>query len=139
MSSPLENFCGPGKPLKAEAPDAAEIAGLMRSGRARLTDARNELLALESRFDLSYNAAHAFCLAALRNAGYRADKRYIVFQLLSHTLNLGPEVWRVLSRCHDLRNKAEYGGDMAVDARIVADLLNATNQVLNAIENLPDT
>jgi len=138
MSSPLENLCGPGKPLKAEAPDAAEIAGLMRSGRARLTDARNELLALESRFDLSYNAAHAFCLAALRNAGYRADKRYIVFQLLPHTLNLGPEVWRVLSRCHDLRNKAEYGGDMAVDARIVADLLNATNQVLNAIENLLD-
>lgn len=136
MNSALENLCGPGKPLKSEAPDAAEFAGLMRSGRARLTDARNEALALESRFDLSYNAAHAFCLAALRYSGYRSDKRYIVFQLLPHTLNLGPAVWRVLSRCHDLRNKAEYGGDMMVDERIVMDLIEASSTVLQAIENL---
>ena len=68
MPSPLENLAGPGKPLLAEAPDAAEVAGLLRSGRARLTDAGNAALSLESRFDLAYNAAHAFCLADdLRN------------------------------------------------------------------------
>jgi hypothetical protein len=36
MPSAFENLCGPGKPLHAEPPDAAEIAGLTRSGLARL-------------------------------------------------------------------------------------------------------
>ena len=96
MTSPLENLAGTGKPLTAEPTDAAEFAGLLRSGTARLVDARNATLALESRFDLAYNAAHALCLAALRRHGYRARQRYIVFQVLPHTLGLGPEVWRVL-------------------------------------------
>ena len=30
MPQALDNLCGPGKPLKAEAPDANEIAGLLR-------------------------------------------------------------------------------------------------------------
>ena len=76
MHPALENLCGPGKPLKAEAPDANEIAGLLRTGSARLIDASNTSLALESRFDLAYNAAHALCLAALRRLGYRSANRY---------------------------------------------------------------
>jgi hypothetical protein len=66
MPPALENLCGPGKPLKPETPDANEITGLLRTGGARLHDAQNTTLALESRFDLAYNAAHALCLAALR-------------------------------------------------------------------------
>ena len=69
MQQALDNLCGAGKPLKAEAPDANEIEGLLRTGRARLLDARNTDLALESRFDLAYNAAHALCLSALRRKG----------------------------------------------------------------------
>ena len=38
MTSPLENLSGPGKALAAEPPDATETDGLLRSGRARLTD-----------------------------------------------------------------------------------------------------
>lgn len=41
MHPALENLCGPGRPLKAEAPDAHEFAGLLRTGMARLHDARN--------------------------------------------------------------------------------------------------
>src|SRR5688572_12205389 len=82
MPSAFENLCGPGKPLRPEPPDAAELAGLLRSGLARLTDAGNAALALESRFDLAYNAAHALSFAALRSHGYRSGNRYIVFQLL---------------------------------------------------------
>lgn len=59
MHPALDNLCGPGKSLKPEAPDANELAGLLRTGIARLHDARNTTLALESRFDLAYNAAHA--------------------------------------------------------------------------------
>lgn len=106
MTSPLQNLVGPGKPLSLEPPDAREIEGLQRSGLARLRDARNATLSLESRFDLAYNAAHALSLAALRGQGYRPSNRYIVFQSLKHSLGVGPEVWRVLDKCHQQRNLA---------------------------------
>ena len=134
MHPALDNLCGPGKPLKAEAPDDKETAGLLRTGQARLHDAKNTALALESRFDLAYNAAHALCLAALRRMGYRAGNRYIVFQVLPHTLGLGPEVWRVLDKCHNTRNLSEYEGMLDVDERLVKDLIIATEAVLQAIQ-----
>jgi hypothetical protein len=130
----LDNLSGPGKPLKAEAPDHREVAGLQRTGTARLRDARQTTLALESRFDLAYNAAHALCLAALRRKGYRPGNRYIVFQVLPHTLGLGPEVWRVLDKCHNTRNLGEYEGLLDVDERLVADLITATQAVADALE-----
>jgi len=134
MPHPLENLSGPGKPLKAEAPDAKEFAGLLRSGLARLKDAGNTTLALESRFDLAYNAAHSLSLAALRRLGYRAGNRYLVFQVLPHTLGLGPEVWRVLDKCHNTRNLGEYEGLLEVDERLVTDLIAATQAVLDALQ-----
>lgn len=129
MTSALERLSGQGKPLIAEPPDAREIQVLRASGLARLKDSQMAGLALESRFDLAYNAAHALCLAALRTHGYRSHNRYIVFQVVPHTLQLGPEVWRVLAKAHDLRNESEYGGRFNIDDRIVADLITATHQV----------
>ena len=137
MTSAFENLTGPGKPLRAEPPDSKEFAGLQRMGLARLKDAQHPGLSLESRFDLAYNAAHALCLAALRWHGYRSGNRFIVFQLLPHTLGLGPEVWRVLSKCHDARNLGEYEGMLEVDTRLVADLITACQQVANKLEALP--
>ncbi|WP_243478817.1 hypothetical protein [Orrella daihaiensis] len=69
--SSLENLLGPGKPLRQESLDQSEITGLIGSGLARLRDATNLTLALESRFDLAYNAAHALCLAALWRLAWR--------------------------------------------------------------------
>lgn len=137
MTSPFENLVGPNKPLKAEPPDPKEFAGLCRSGLARLKDAANESLSLEGRFDLAYNAAHALCLAALRWHGYRSGNRYLVFQLLPHSLGLGPEVWRILAKCHDIRNLGEYEGDLNVDDRIVADLIVACRAVAAKLDKLP--
>jgi hypothetical protein len=137
MTSAFENLAGPGKPLRAEPPDSKEFAGLQRMGLARLQDAQKTGLALESQFDLAYNAAHALCLAALRWHGYRSGNRFIVFQLLPHTLGLGPEVWRVLSKCHDARNLGEYEGMLEVDTRLVADLITACQQVANKLAALP--
>ena len=136
MTSALENLCGPDKSLRSEPRDAKEFAGLKRSGHARLTDAARVDNALESRFDLAYNAAHSFCLAALRWHGYRPANRYIVFQVLPHTLGLGPEVWRVLAKCHELRNLGEYEGDLNIDARIVNDLVTACRKVAAAVDAL---
>lgn len=134
MTSPLERLAGPTGSLAPEPMDKQEFEGLRKSGLARLKDAGNTALALESRFDLAYNAAHALSLAALRRMDYRAQHRYIVFQVLPHTLGLGPEVHRVLSKAHDLRNLGEYEGDMNIDERIVADLVTATKAVAAALE-----
>src|SRR5229473_5481409 len=137
VTSPLENLCGPGQPLRKEAPDAKELAGLERSGLSRLADAEKQANSLESRFDLAYNAAHALCLAALRRSGYRAANRYIVFQALPHTLGVGPEVWRVLARCHDVRNLGEYEGDLNIDQQLVTDLIAACRAVAAKLDTLP--
>lgn len=133
MTSPLENLCGPDGPLRRESPDADELAGLERSGIVRLADAKKETNSLESRFDLAYNAAHALSLAGLRRLGYRAANRYIVFQVLPHTLGLGPEVWRILDKCHKLRNQGEYEGDLEIDDRMVKDLTLACSAVAAAL------
>jgi hypothetical protein len=133
----LDRLCGAGL-LHAEPPAADEYAGLLRSGLARLRDAGNASLALESRFDLAYNASHALCLAALRWHGFRpANKRFIVFQVLPDTLGLGPEVWRVLAKGHDQRNLGEYEGHLDIDERFVTDLVAACAQVAAKIDTLP--
>lgn len=73
MTSPnLDNLVKTGS-LKTEPPSQSEFNGLLRSAQARLTNARNAGLAIESRFDLAYNASHALALAALRWHGYPSD------------------------------------------------------------------
>lgn len=131
-SDPLRSLVQTGL-LKAEPADPAEIDGLLRSGRARLADSANTTLSRESRFDLAYNAAHALALAALRLCGYRAAKRYVVFQSLEHSLGLPRSVWRVLDKCHRLRNAVEYEGEAELDDILLRDLLAAAEQVDAAI------
>lgn len=133
--SNLENLVKTNK-LKVEPFEKNEFQGLVKSGKARLRDASNAKLAQESQFDLAYNAAHSLALAALRWHGYRPDNRYIVFQVLPHTLGIGPEVWRVLAKCHDMRNIAEYEGYLEIDEQILKDLLSATQIIFSAVENL---
>lgn len=104
------------------------------SGEARLRDAVKSELALESRFDLAYNAAHA--LVALRHRGYRSEKRYTVFQVLPHTLDLRTATWRVLAKAHERRNWAEYEGKLDVSPRLLADLIGAAHERLGAVQAL---
>jgi hypothetical protein len=131
----LENLVRAGQ-LKKEPHAAAEIAGLLKSGNLRLHDAVREGLSDESRFDLAYNAAHAFSLAALRWHGFRSDNRYLVFQCLPHTLGLPAAVWRVLATCHQRRNVAEYEGFFEVEARLIEDLFEAAGAVKRALDQL---
>jgi hypothetical protein len=136
MPSPLDNLVAGGS-LHREAPNVAEYEGLVRSGRIRLADAESTTNALESRFDLAYNAAHALCLAALRRSGYRpANKRYVVFQALPHTLGLGPEVWKVLDLAHKRRNRSEYEGDLSLSERLLDDVIAAARKVLAELDRL---
>ena len=136
MISPnLENLAKIGK-LKKEQVSQTEFDGLVKSGRARLTDSRTSSLSIESRFDLAYNASHALALAALRWHGYRSENRYLVFQCLQDTLGLGPEHWRVLALCHERRNVAEYQGHLDVEEKLVADLIRVAALLLEKISTL---
>lgn len=136
MSSPqLDNLVDIGQ-LKREPKNGKEFDGLVRFAKVRFDDAQKESLSNESRFDLAYNAAHSLALAALRWHGYRSTNRYLVFQALPHTTGLGPEVWRVLARCHQQRNLAEYEGDFEIEDQLLKDLLDASKALLVKVLNL---
>jgi len=135
-SAELDRLVAQGS-LKREPPVRAEFTGLLESGAKRLADARRPELSVESRFDLAYNAAHALALAALRWHGYRADRRYLVFQALAHTLDLPAATWRVLAKGHQERNQAEYEGVGVADETLVRALVDATQEVLARVRELP--
>lgn len=128
----LENLAKTGG-LKEEPPAEAEIAGLIKSGLARLKDSKTTTLSMESRFDLAYNAAHALSLAALRIAGYRSESRYMVFQCLKHTLDLPYEQWRVLDQAHNKRNIAEYEGGVDFTEALIDALIVVTDEVAKRV------
>ncbi len=134
-STELDNLARIGK-LKREPPAKTEMESLTHSGEARLRDAANPALSLESRFDLAYNAAHALALAALRFHGYRSDSRYLVFQTLVHTAGLSAEQCRVLDDAHRKRNSAEYEGIVDVDEQLVAAVIRVAVEVSKRVRKL---
>jgi hypothetical protein len=131
----LENLVRGGG-LKVEPPDRKECEGLLRSAVDRLKDAHNAVLSFASRFDLAYNAAHALALTALRLHGYRSDKRYLVFQCLVHTLDTDKARVRLFALCHDRRNLAEYEGYMDADEAMLAELVAATDALLEQVQKV---
>ena len=102
----------------------------------RLGDAVRLENSIEGRFDLTYNAAHSFALAAMRWHGYRPDKRYIVFQALAHTLSLPAAQWRVLDDAHRKRNAVEYEGTTEIDLPFFESLLRVTQEVAARVRAL---
>jgi hypothetical protein len=128
----LNNLVNTGQ-LKIEPFNQQEFSGLVSSGQARLKDAVNITLAQESRFDLAYNAAHSLALAALRWHGYRSVNRYLVFQVLPHTLEINKEICRILAKCHDCRNLAEYEGHLEISDQLLQELLSATKLLLTKV------
>ena len=131
----LDNIVKTGN-LKAEPGSQTEFDGLLRSAKARLIDAQNQTLSVESRFDLAYNASHALALAALRWHGYRSENRYMIFQALEHTLGIAPELWRVLAACHQKRNLAEYEGHLDIDNQLLVDLIKSGVLLLERVAAL---
>ncbi len=137
-NDPLEKLASTGL-LKHEPPGREEIVGLLHTAAVRLEDARKPTNAPESRFDLAYNAAHALALAALRIHGYRADKRYVVFQALPHSLGVDTPTWRLLDRCHRERNATEYEGITSVDEKLLDGLIEAAMDLLKRVRALAES
>jgi hypothetical protein len=124
------------KQLKKEPADVAEFAGMLRAGDSKLTDAQLVGLSEDSQFSLAYSAAHAFSLAALRWHGYRSESRYLVFQCLQHTLALSRAEWRVLDKCHQARNLAEYEGHLEVNPQLLKELISITTEIQKRVKAL---
>jgi hypothetical protein len=122
--------------LKVEPPDQKEFDGLVASAKRGLQDAMVDGLSDEGRFSLAYGAAHALSLAAMRWHGYRSDNRYLVFQCLQHTIGLDSVKWRVLDQCHRVRNVAEYEGHLEINAQLLKELIEITEELLKMIEAL---
>ena len=134
-SSELQNLVKIRK-LKEEPGSQIEFDSLVLSGKRRLEDSRNPVLSFDSRFDLAYNATHSLSLAALRWHGYRANSRYIVFQVLPHTLGLPPEIWRLLTEAHRRRNQSECDGVLLEDERFLETLIKSILDILKGVEEL---
>ncbi len=131
----LQNLQKIGK-LKAEPPDQAEFDGLVRSAKRKLPDAENPALSSDSRFILAYDAAHSLALAALRWHGFRSEARYIVFQVLGHTVSFPTAKWRFLDDCHQKRNVALYDGQYFDDEQLIGELIAVAKELQVAVEVL---
>ena len=122
------------KKLNTEPPEQKEFDGMLSSARRRLKDAKIEGLSEDSKFSLAYGAAHALSLAALRWHGYRSDNRYLVFQCLQHTIGLDNAKWRVLDKCHNQRNIAEYEGHLEITPQLLQELIDITEELLESVD-----
>lgn len=122
--------------LKKEPPDQKEFDGMLASARRRLQDTEVEGLSEEGRFISAYGAAHMLSLAALRWHGYRSENRFLVFQCLEHTVGFEKAKWRLLSKCHDLRNMEEYEGHLEITPQLLQELISITRELLGIVEAL---
>jgi hypothetical protein len=122
--------------LKSEPPDKNEFEGLVKAAVDRLTDSQIDTLSFASRFDLAYSAAHGLALAALRATGHRSDKRYLVFQCLVHTTDMGKTEIRIFSACHNKRNLAEYEGHYEADEQLLTELITNTKVLLKYVSGI---
>jgi hypothetical protein len=43
----------------------------------------------------------------------------------------------VLARCHDIRNRGEYEGDLDIDEGLLADLIVSCRTVVTKLDELP--
>lgn len=109
---------------------------MVATAKRRLQDAGIKGLSEEGQFSLIYGAAHAISLAAMRWHGYRSDNRYLVFQSLQQTIGLEGVKWRILDKCHKVRNLAEYEGQLDISPQLLKELINITNEPVIIVESL---
>jgi hypothetical protein len=122
--------------LKAEPPDQAEFNNMINSAKRSLKDAGIDGLSDEGKFVSAYTAAHILSLAALRGHGYRSSNRYQVFQCLVHTVAFDQAKCRMLGKCHNLRNVAEYEGHLEITPQLLKELIGITVELLKLVEAL---
>lgn len=113
-----------------------EFLCLIEKAKELHTDSRRTELSIQSRFQLAYEASFALALAALRWHGYRpSGNRYVAFQALSHTVELGREV-ALLIKAHEMRNEIEYDAEPFDDHRFLEELMSINEILLQRVPRL---
>lgn len=132
----LENLIGKG--LQREASDATEIRRLRQKIEAKLADARNEQISLDSRFDLAYEALLQLGLTALRANGLRPDSRgghhVVALQTLDTTILYPREKLRLLDRFRRQRAAGLYDGSFEPSEAEVKSLLDAVSEIKDHLD-----
>jgi hypothetical protein len=122
--------------LNQEPADQTQIDGLIGLANERLSDIEAPGISRAGKFSAAYATAHSLALAALRWHGYRSDNRYLVFQCLQHTVGLENAKWRVLDKCHKLRNSIEYEGVSNIEDNLLSELIGIAKELLPLVEKL---
>jgi hypothetical protein len=107
---------------------------MIKSARRGLADAQNPTIETDSQFDLAYEAAHKFALAALRREGYRSENRITVFQTLVHTLATDKADLQILLKAHNERRWRSGSGWNSVG---VVSVLKLESSGVGAPERRP--
>lgn len=109
--------------LKFSPCDQSEFEQLVRAGRRRMIDTRNEALATESRFDIAYNACNILTLAAFRWKGLRPNTSIPLLLLLPYLMPMDTAAKKTLAQSYEVSNSD------GVDP-LSADLTNELVQVV---------
>lgn len=59
-----------------------------------------------------------------------------MFQCLQQTVGLESVKWRVLDKCHNVRNLAEYEGHLEISSQLLKELMGITNEIVSLVESL---
>lgn len=57
-------------------------------------------------------------------------------QCLQQTVGLESVKWRVLDKCHIVRNLAEYEGHVEISSQLLKELMSITNEIISLVESL---
>ena len=125
MSAELDNLLAMGE-LQPQPPRKNEIDGILQRAAELLEGAQYPSNPLSVRFSLAYSAAHALANGALRMAGYRSNRRGVVFQCIVHVLPCSDDEAATLITAHGIRNDVEYDGLLDPHLGFVEDLLKVT-------------
>lgn len=132
----LENLIGKG--LQREPSNAAEIQRFLAKIAAKLADARQDSISLDSRFDLAYEAVLQLGLVALRLHDLRPDSRgghhVLALQTLNTSVGYPREKLRLLDEFRRQRASGLYDGSFVPTQTELNELLKTVAELLAHIE-----
>lgn len=132
----LENLIGRGLVEESEQP--GEVERLISKATTRLQDAKNSTISAESRFDLAYESLLQLGRAALRSHNLRPDSRgghdVLILQTLPRTAGIGRNTVRLLDQFRRQRAISLYDGSFDPTEAELQALLDATEQLKQAVE-----
>jgi len=141
----LDNLVGKGLRQESAAPE--EIQRLLHKASTRLNDATSEVISMESRFDLAYEAILQLAICALRAHGYRPDSRgghhVTALQSLTKTVEYPGEKIRLLDEFRRQRAIGLYDGSFEPTKSEISALLETAEHLKNHLnewlrENKPE-